>query len=95
MIVLVNAILLHGRWAGLIKDRGMAMVAIFGNIVTLWSWFAVNELGIGLHTYGLTEGRMKVVGLTWLAHLGLILFAFIPTKYWLGNRAAARNRSQS
>ncbi len=95
MIVLVNAILLHGRWAGLIKDRGMAMVAIFGNIVTLWSWFAVNELGIGLHTYGLTEGRMKVVGLTWLAHLGLIVFAFIPTKYWLGNRAAARNRSQS
>ena len=37
MIVLVNAILLHARWAGLVKDRGMAVIAIVGSIVTLWS----------------------------------------------------------
>lgn len=88
MIVLVNAILLHARWAGLVKDRGMAVIAILGNIVTLWSWFAVNELGIGLHTYGLTEGRMKTLSEAWLIHLSVILIAAIPTRYWLGNRAA-------
>ncbi len=88
MIVLVNAILLHARWAGLVKDRGMAVIAIVGNIVTLWSWFAVNELGIGLHTYGLTEGRMRTLGLAWIGHLGVILAAAIPMQYWLGNLAA-------
>ena len=92
MIVLVNAMLLHSRWAGLVKDRGIAVIAIGGVIVTLWSWFAVNELGIGLHTYGLTEGRMKVVGLSWLSLMGLMLAAAIPTRYWLGNRAASKNR---
>lgn len=96
MIVLVNAILLHARWAGLVKDRGMAIIAVVGNIVTLWSWFAVNELGIGLHSYGLTEGRMKTVGFAWLGHLILALAAWgIPMKYWLGNRAAAGNRTTS
>jgi len=90
MIVLVNAILLHARWAGMIKERGMAMVAILGNVVTLWSWFAVNELGIGLHTYGLTEGRMFWVASAWAAHLGLIGIAFVPTRFWLGNIAANR-----
>jgi ABC-type transport system involved in cytochrome c biogenesis permease subunit len=90
MIVLVNAILLHARWAGMIRDRGMAVVAIVGNIVTLWSWFAVNELGIGLHTYGLTEGRMRTLSEAWLAHFALIVVAAIPTRYWLGNRAANR-----
>ncbi len=93
MIVLVNAILLHARWAGLVKDRGMAVIAILGNIVTLWSWFAVNELGIGLHTYGLTEGRMKTLCEAWLAQGAMILLAAIPTKYWLGNRAAAAAKS--
>ncbi|MDG2013978.1 MAG: cytochrome c biogenesis protein CcsA [Pirellulaceae bacterium] len=93
MIVLVNAILLHARWAGLVRDRGMAVIAILGNIVTLWSWFAVNELGIGLHTYGLTEGRMKTLCDAWLAQGAIILLAAIPTKYWLGNRAAAAAKS--
>jgi hypothetical protein len=34
------------------------MLAIGGNIVTAWSWFGTNELGIGLHSYGFTSGVM-------------------------------------
>ena len=57
MIVLWNALGLHARWAGLVRERGLAALAAFGNIVTLWSWEGVNQLGVGLHAYsGLTEG---------------------------------------
>ena len=52
MIVLWNAIILHARWGGIAKERGIACLAIVGNIVTAWSWFGVNMLGIGLHSYG-------------------------------------------
>ena len=31
LIVLWNAMILHARWGGLVKDRGMAVLAIFGN----------------------------------------------------------------
>ena len=30
-------------------------LAIVGNIVTAWSWFGVNMLGIGLHSYGFMD----------------------------------------
>ncbi|HEY7120295.1 MAG TPA: cytochrome c biogenesis protein CcsA [Tepidisphaeraceae bacterium] len=52
LIVLANAIFLHARWGGLVKERGMANLAIFGNIVTAWSYFGTNMLGVGLHSYG-------------------------------------------
>jgi ABC-type transport system involved in cytochrome c biogenesis permease subunit len=56
MIVLWNAILLHARWGGLVRERGLMCFALGGNIVTAWSWFGVNNLSIGLHSYGFTTG---------------------------------------
>jgi ABC-type transport system involved in cytochrome c biogenesis permease subunit len=55
LVVLSNALLLHARWGGLVKARGIANFAIFGNIITAWSWFGTNMLGIGLHAYGFME----------------------------------------
>ena len=51
IIVLWNALILHARWGGLVRQRGLICLAIFGNIVTSWSWFGTNMLGIGLHSY--------------------------------------------
>ncbi len=62
MIVLWNAMVLHARWDKMIRIRGMAVMAVLGNIVTAWSWFGVNELGIGLHSYGFTEGVLPALG---------------------------------
>ncbi len=31
------------------------MMAVFGNIVTAWSWFGTNLLEVGLHSYGFTD----------------------------------------
>lgn len=78
MIVLWNAAILHARWAGLIRIQGLAAMAIFGNIVTAWSWFAVNELGIGLHSYGFTEGVVFFLTLFWVSQLVFMGFALIP-----------------
>lgn len=56
LIVLWNACLLHMRLGGYVRDWGMAMGAIFGNIVVAAAWWGVNLLQVGLHSYGFTSG---------------------------------------
>ena len=41
------------------RERGLMVMAVFGNIVTSWSWFGTNMLGIGLHSYGFTDAAFK------------------------------------
>ncbi|QDV27877.1 Cytochrome c biogenesis protein CcsA [Aureliella helgolandensis] len=62
MIVLWNALLLHARWDKQVGARGFAALAVLGNIVTAWSWFGTNQLGIGLHSYGFTSGALYTLG---------------------------------
>jgi ABC-type transport system involved in cytochrome c biogenesis permease subunit len=75
MIVLWNALVLHARWGGMVKGRGLATLAVAGNIVTTWSYFGVNELNVGLHTYGASEKNtamwLLVFGASQLALIGL------------------------
>jgi hypothetical protein len=61
MIVLWNAAVLHARWDRWIGPRGFALFTIGGNIVTAWSWFGTNQLGIGLHSYGFTSGVLMLL----------------------------------
>jgi len=56
LIVIWNAMMLHARWDAMVAARGFSILAIGGNIVTAWSYFGTNELGIGLHSYGFTSG---------------------------------------
>lgn len=55
LIVLYTAAMLHARIAGLIKDKGIAISGIFAGIVVIFSWFGINLLGIGLHSYGFNQ----------------------------------------
>lgn len=82
MIVLWNVIILHARWGGLAKKRGIALLAVGGNIVTAWSWFGVNMLGVGLHSYGFTEKAF--VGLASFVGLNLVVICLgaIPEAHW-------------
>jgi ABC-type transport system involved in cytochrome c biogenesis permease subunit len=80
IIVLWNALVLHARWGGMIAHRGLAILAIFGNIVTAWSWFGVNLMGVGLHSYGFTDGRAKWLALFVVSQLVVMAFGtFIGT----------------
>ncbi len=83
IIVLWNALVLHARWDGMIRERGLAVLALFGNIVTSWSWFGVNELGVGLHSYGFTEGVLVKLGLAVLFHILMIGLGCMPLDVWM------------
>jgi ABC-type transport system involved in cytochrome c biogenesis permease subunit len=78
MIVLWNAVILHCRWGGLIKQRGLMNLAIVGNIITSWSWFGTNLLGVGLHSYGFTENGAKILGAFMISQVLLIILTFVP-----------------
>ncbi|HAO77696.1 MAG TPA: cytochrome C biogenesis protein [Verrucomicrobia subdivision 3 bacterium] len=82
IIVLWNALILHLRWGGIIRERGLINCAIFGNIVTAWSWFGVNMLGIGLHSYGFTEAAFKWLVLFVVSQLAFIALGLLPAKWW-------------
>lgn len=77
LIVLWNAIILHARWGGMVRHRGMMVLAILGIIVTSWSYFGTNLLGIGLHSYGFMEGAATRLELVWAGTLVMAAIAFI------------------
>jgi ABC-type transport system involved in cytochrome c biogenesis permease subunit len=82
IIVLWNATILHCRWGGLVKTRGLMALAVFGNIVTSWSWFGVNMLGVGLHSYGFMDSTFwALIGFV-VTQLIIIAVALIPLEKW-------------
>ena len=81
MIVLAELFILHARLGGFIKDFGIAMLSVVNGAVVVFSWWHVNLLGVGLHSYGFTDGLrttllvfygieaalLAVAGLWWFA----------------------------
>ncbi len=79
LIVLWNALILHARPAGLAGRRGTLALAVGGNIITAWSWFGTNMLGIGLHSYGFTDAAFAWLMAFAASQIALIFAAFIQT----------------
>jgi hypothetical protein len=88
IIVLWNAVILHARWGGLVRERGLANMAIFGNIVTAWSWFGVNMLGIGLHSYGFMDAAFKWLMLFNAANVLIMGLGLLPLSWWCSFRSS-------
>jgi ABC-type transport system involved in cytochrome c biogenesis permease subunit len=82
LIVIWSALILHARWGGMIQQRGMAVLAVLGNIITIWSWFGTNQLGVGLHAYGFRSGMAQWIVISCTAHLLVAAAGLIPTRYW-------------
>ena len=84
LIVIWNAIILHARWGGMIKERGLVNMAIFGNVITAFSWFGTNLLGVGLHSYGFMTGTFKWLVLFCGSQMVFVLIGmFLPEKLWM------------
>ena len=93
LIVLWCAITLHARWGGFIRQRGLMMMAIFGNIVTSFSWFGVNMLGVGLHSYGFMQKAFPWLLGFMISQLALITIASMPLENWRSfSRATSQDR---
>jgi hypothetical protein len=82
LIVLWNAVILHARWGGIVRERGLAVLAIFGNVVTAWSWFGTNMLGVGLHSYGFMDSALLALASFVFSQLFLIVLGNTPLRYW-------------
>ncbi len=92
IIVLWNALALHARWGGMVKERGLAVLAIGGNIFVSWSWWGVNLLGAGLHAYADSEGTSTMLAYLLLfavSQVTLIAIGSIPRRYWRSFRASS------
>jgi len=80
LIVIWNAIILHARWGGMIRERGLMVMAVFGNLVTSWSWFGTNMLGIGLHSYGFTDAAFFWLSVFMISQVLIMALGLIREK---------------
>ncbi len=93
IIVLWNALALHARWGGMVKERGLAALAVGGNIFVSWSWWGVNALGAGLHSYGFKQGTLRNLGIFIAVNLVIIGIGLLPDVCWWSLRRRARVKS--
>ena len=63
-------------------------LAIFGNAVTSFSWFGVNMLGVGLHSYGFMDKALVWLMIFVASQLALIGLSLFPDRYWASFRRA-------
>jgi ABC-type transport system involved in cytochrome c biogenesis permease subunit len=91
LVVLWNAIILHARWSGFARERGIAVLAVFGNVIGSLSWFGVNMLGVGLHSYGFMDQAFGPLLAFVGSQLAIMAIGLVPLKYWRGIRARAKN----
>ena len=92
MIVIMGAIYLHARWGGICKERGLMALAIWGNIITAWSWFGTNMLPVGLHSYGRMDSAYAwLIGFV-LLQLVLTVTALLPWRLWRSEFGQANYR---
>jgi len=65
-----------------VRERGFMAMAVFGNIVTSWSWFGTNMLGVGLHSYGFMDAAFYALVSFVGSQLLLIALALTPVGKW-------------
>ena len=94
LIVLWNAIILHARWGGYIRQRGLMVMAVFGNVVTAWSWFGTNMLGVGLHSYGFMDKAFNALVGFWISQFVIMALGAIPLEKWRSAMVARADRKE-
>ena len=84
MIVLWSLVILHARLGGYIRNIGLHAASVMLGIITVFSWWGVNQLGVGLHSYGETSGVKRILNITYGIHGVFIVLAGVV---WLMERA--------
>jgi ABC-type transport system involved in cytochrome c biogenesis permease subunit len=87
MIILWELAILHSRLGGVIKNFGVCMAAVFGGVIVAFSWFGVNLLGVGLHSYGFTSGIARALLMFYIIESAVLALGAIA--WWLRERKPA------
>lgn len=87
LIVISMLAILHARMGGFLRELGVSMAAAFTGTVVAFSWWGVNLLGVGLHSYGFTSGIAKVLWIYYGIQWGIVL---LGGYVWIRERALAR-----
>jgi ABC-type transport system involved in cytochrome c biogenesis permease subunit len=94
LIVIWNAFILHAYATKLFRRRGFMVAVVSGNIVTSWSWFGTNMLGIGLHAYGFMDQAFLWLLLFWVSQLLIMIGALIVPRRWWRSVEALETQAQ-
>lgn len=89
MIVLMGLIILHARMGGYIREVGLHACSLILGAITLFSWFGVNQLSIGLHSYGFTDGITLALNTGYSIKAVFVLACLC---FWWQERAAKKAR---
>ena len=88
MIVLYELVIVHSRLGGYVKDYGVAVLCVLGGAIVAFSWWHVNQLGVGLHSYGFTDGVMGALAVYYSIVAGTVILAVSAWVAGLGKRGA-------
>ena len=90
IIVLWTLIILHARMAGYLREWGVHICAVVGSILVTFSWWHVNFLSIGLHSYGFSGGEaLKAI---WTFYCLEALVVFIALCYAINENFAKKQK---
>ena len=77
--LLVYLVPLHGRFAGWVNTFGLTVASVACFLSVLMAWYGVNfVLGVGLHSYGFTEGGGQ--GIVMAVTAGVL--AYVGAAWW-------------
>jgi ABC-type transport system involved in cytochrome c biogenesis permease subunit len=76
MIVLWALFILHARMGGILREWGVILASIFLATVVVFSWWHVNLLGVGLHSYGFSESKKAAVFMFYGIEFVVLLIGF-------------------
>lgn len=85
MIVLWELGILHARLGGYVRDYGLCVLAVLGGLVIGFSWWGVNLLGVGLHSYGFTTGVLQILVTFYVVELAVVAASGF---WWFSQRFA-------
>jgi len=84
MIVLMCLVILHARLGGFIRELGLHACNLILGCIVIFSWFGVNQLGVGLHAYGFTDGIWPKIYAYWLSQILLVSLGLIVMRLGSG-----------
>ena len=76
MIVLWTLVILHARLGGYIRDLGIHVMTVILGCIISFSWFGVNAMGVGLHSYGFLGGIWRALCLFWIIEAVVLAMAY-------------------